>query len=119
LRVAVEAAHELEREVIGAVNVRSLYMDLGVDVGYVEADRRRLRDLAAPQRLERSLDSINGGYHVDAVANLLFRQQNHWHGIRLLGYHRVQSLGSGSNPSLDISAGRLLRRHRLHSAQHS
>ncbi len=57
----------------GAVNVRSLYMDFGVDLRYVEADRRRLRNLAAPEGLERSLDSINGACHVDAIANLLFR----------------------------------------------
>ena len=73
LRIAVEPAHELEREVLGAVNMRSLHMDLGVDSRDLEADRRRLCDRTAPQRLERTLNSINGDRHVDAVANLLFR----------------------------------------------
>ena len=62
---------------IAAVNVRPLHMNLSVDLRYVEADRRRLRDLATPQRLEGSLDNVNGDSHVDAVANLLFRQQKH------------------------------------------
>jgi len=75
LRVAVEAAHELEGEVLGAVNVGTFDVDLGVDLGDIEPDRWRYRDLTAAERLERSLDRINGGRHVDAVANFLFRHE--------------------------------------------